>query len=205
MKKVIIIEDNIDVCHGYKMLINLTNEYKVINFYHNGDDALKNLFKDQPDIALVDIDLPGGMNGIELTLRIKSILPHIEIIIISIFENSEKVFDSLRAGASGYLTKNSNQIEIIEALNDVAKGGSPMSPAIARMVVESFKKNKNPFTDKELIVLNSLVSGKSYRAIGLAMDVSIDAVRFHIKNIYLKLQVSSKVDAISIAKKNNWV
>lgn len=205
-KKIILVEDNVDVCLGYKMLINMTKEYEVVNYYHTGDEALKNLNKDMPDIALVDIDLLGAMNGIELTRRIKATFSNIEIIIITIFENSERVFDSLSAGASGYLTKNANQLEVIDALDQIVKGGSPMSPAIARMVVGSFKKNNtNPFTDKELSVLDALVQGKSYKSIALSFDVSIDAVRFHIKNIYLKLQVNSKEDAITKAKKNNWV
>jgi DNA-binding NarL/FixJ family response regulator len=206
MKKIIIVEDNIDICVGYKMLINMTNLYEVVNYYHNGADALKNLAKDQPDIALVDIDLPGGMSGIEFTKRLKALFPKVEIIIITVFENSTKVFESLSAGATGYLTKNSNQLEVIEALNQIVKGGSPMSPAIARMVVGSFKKNEtNPFTDKELHVLEALVEGKSYKSIASSFEVSIDAIRFHIKNIYLKLQVNSKEDAINKARQNNWV
>lgn len=184
----------------------MTKQYEVVNYYHQADEALKNIWKDKPDIALVDIDLPGGMNGIEATRKLKSLLPKCEIIIITVFENSTKVFDSLSAGATGYLTKNSNQLEVIDALDQITRGGSPMSPTIARMVVGSFKRNNNnPFTDKELLVLEALVEGKSYRSISLGMDVSIDTIRFHIKNIYLKLQVNTKEDAISKAKVNNWV
>lgn len=206
MKKIILLEDNIDICIGYKMLINMTNKYEVVNYYHEAEIALKNLVIDLPDIALVDIDLPGEMNGIEATKKIKTLLPKCEIIIITVFENSSNVFDSLSAGASGYITKNSNQLEVIDALDQISNGGSPMSPAIARMVVSSFKKNNNnPFTDKELLVLEALVDGKSYRSISSFFDISIDAVRFHIKNIYLKLQVNTKEEAISKAKNNNWV
>ncbi len=206
MNKVILVEDNVDICTGYKMLIGMTNKYELVNFYHTGGEAIKNIYKDKPDFALVDIDLPGGMNGIEVTRRIKELNPKIEIIIITVFENSSKVFESLAAGASGYLTKNANQLEIIDALDQISVGGSPMSPSIARMVVGSFKKNNsNPFTEKELVVLEALVDGKSYKSIAAKHDISIDAVRFHIKNIYLKLQVNSKEDAINIAKENNWV
>ncbi len=206
MKKIILIEDNIDICVGYKMLINMTKQYEIVNYYHQADEALKNIWKDKPDIALIDIDLPGGMNGIEATQKLKMMMPSCEIIIITVFENSVKVFDSLSAGATGYLTKNSNQLEVIDALDQISNGGSPMSPAIARMVVGSFKKNNNnPFTEKELLVLEALVEGKSYRSIAQSFEVSIDAVRFHIKNIYLKLQVNTKEEAISKAKINNWV
>lgn len=206
MKRIIMVEDNVDICVGYKMLINMTNKFHVVNYYHNGGEALAALTLDNPDIALIDLDLPGGMNGIEVTKQVKAILPSCHIIIITVFENTTQVFESLRAGATGYLTKNSNQLEVIAALEQITNGGSPMSPAIARMVVNSFQRNtNNPFTDKELEVLEMLVDGKSYRSISQSMGVTIDTVRFHIKNIYLKLQVNTKEEAISMAKKNNWV
>lgn len=206
MIRIIMVEDNVDICMGYKMLINMTNKFRLVNYYHYGKDALTNLLLDNPDIALVDIDLPGGVNGIEVTKQIKTLVPSCQIIIITVFENTFQVFESLRAGASGYLTKNSNQLEVISALEQILEGGSPMSPAIARMVVNSFQKNTdNPFTEKELEVLGKLVDGKSYKSISQSMGVTIDAIRFHIKNIYLKLQVNSKEEAILMAKKNNWV
>lgn len=207
MKKVIIIEDNMDICLSYSMLINKTNNYKVINTYQSGETAILNLSIDAPDIALVDINLQGNMNGIEVTKQIKITFPKIEIVIITIYENSNLVFESLSKGASGYLIKNSNKNEIIEALDLIVKGGSPMSPSIARMIVESFKKNiiNNPFSEKENLVLDALVNGKSYKSIAEYLEISLDTVRYHIKNIYLKLQVKTKEEAISKAKTNNWI
>ncbi|TAG57262.1 MAG: DNA-binding response regulator [Cytophagales bacterium] len=207
MKKVIIIEDNMDICLSYSMLINKTSNYKVINTYQSGETAILNLSTDAPDIALVDINLQGNMNGIEVTKQIKITFPKIEIVIITIYENSNLVFESLSKGASGYLIKNSNKNEIIEALDLIIKGGSPMSPSIARMVVESFKKNiiNNPFSEKENLVLDALVNGKSYKSIAVYLEISLDTVRYHIKNIYLKLQVKTKEEAISKAKTNNWI
>lgn len=207
MKKVIIIEDNMDICLSYSMLINKTSNYKVINTYQSGETAILNLSTDAPDIALVDINLQGNMNGIEVTKQIKITFPKIEIVIITIYENSNLVFESLSKGASGYLIKNSNKNEIIEALDLIVKGGSPMSPSIARMVVESFKKNiiNNPFSEKENLVLDALVNGKSYKSIAEYLEISLDTVRYHIKNIYLKLQVKTKEEAISKAKTNNWI
>ena len=160
-KRVTIVEDNEAVREGYAMIINSLKNYYVINTYSNCEDALKSLRKDNPDIVLMDLELP-GMNGIDGTFEIKKILPNSEVIVNTIYENSDLVFDALCAGASGYLTKNSDNFELIDALDQVSMGGAPMSSKIARMVVKSFQKNpKSPLSARETQVLELVAQGKS--------------------------------------------
>ena len=201
VKNIIIIEDNVDIRCGFQLLINSTPQYYVSHVFESCEKAFEELASVQPDIVLMDIDLP-GINGIEGTKYIKSVLPKIEIVIITVFENSTRVFDALCAGASGYLTKNSSHIQLLDALDEVTKGGAPMSANIARMVIHSFHKqhNNNLLSDREMDVLKLLVEGKSYKTISDRLDISLSTVKFHIKNIYLKLQVTSKEDAIEKAK-----
>lgn len=197
-KKIIIIEDNPDVRIGFELLINSSENYRVIQMYDNCEDAIREIKNLNPDIILMDIDLP-NMSGIEGTAIIKSKYPNIEIIIITVFENSERVFGAMNAGASGYLTKNDGYQDMLNALDEVVKGGAPMSAKIARMVVNSFAKKtiNSPLSQQESKILLALAEGKSYKSIALQFSISLDTVKFHIKNIYIKLQVNNKEDAIS--------
>jgi len=203
---IVIVEDNQDIREGFKLLINSTSQYNVVETFDNCEQAIVALPKLNVDIVLMDIDLP-GMNGIEGTREIKNKFPHIEIVIITVFENSNRVFDALCAGATGYLTKNSSHLQLLSALEDVKAGGAPMSANIARMVAGSFHKNtsSSSLSKREVEVLALLVDGKSYKSIAMQLDVSLSTVKFHIKNIYIKLQVTTKEDAISIAKKEKYI
>ncbi|WP_044203313.1 response regulator transcription factor [Flammeovirga sp. OC4] len=205
-KKIIIVEDNQDVQEAFKLLIETkTNDYSVINTYDNCEDALSNLKTDLPEIVLMDIDLP-GMNGIEGTRQIRQTLPKTDILIISVHENSQYVFDALCAGATGYITKNSNHTQLLKALDEVSAGGAPMSTHIAKLVVKSFRReSESPLTGRETDVLNLLAEGKSYMDIADQISVSKDTVKFHIKNIYLKLQVSNKIEAVTKAKSEGFI
>lgn len=188
------------------MLINSNENYQVLQVFENCELAIENIKSLNPDIVLMDIDLP-GINGIEGTAIIKSLAPKTEILIITVFENSERVFGAMNAGASGYLTKNNGYQELIDALDELVKGGAPMSAKIARMVVQSFAKEKikNPLSNQESKVLIALSEGKSYKSIAMSLNISLDTVKFHIKNIYLKLQVNNKEDAIAEGKKNRFI
>lgn len=205
-KKIIIIEDNPDVRIGFELLINSSENYRVIQMYDNCEDAIREIKNLNPDIILMDIDLP-NMSGIEGTAIIKSKYPNIEIIIITVFENSERVFGAMNAGASGYLTKNDGYQDMLNALDEVVKGGAPMSAKIARMVVNSFAKKtiNSPLSQQESKILLALAEGKSYKSIALQFSISLDTVKFHIKNIYIKLQVNNKEDAISQGKLNKFI
>lgn len=200
-----IIEDNEVVKDGFELLINSMSDHKVISTYTNCEEAIKNIKNDQPDIILMDLELP-GMNGVEGIKHIKKIIPEVSIIVITVHENSELVFESLVAGASGYLTKSSNYNKVLDAIDEAMKGGSPMSSNIARMVVESFQRNQNsPLSPRETEVLELLAKGKSYSAIANDLFIHKETVKSHIKNIYYKLQVNSKADAIEKALKDKLI
>lgn len=202
---IVIIEDNKDVRQGFVLLINASDKYQVVGDYTDAESALEKLTEDVPNVILMDIDLP-GINGIEATRRAKQVLPHVNIIIITVFENSSRVYDALCAGATGYLTKNTNQIGLLNAIDEVIHGGAPMSANIARMIVESFQRNtQTPLSERETEVLIKLSDGKSYKSIAEQLEIGLTTVKFHIKNIYIKLQVNNKEDAITLAKKQRYI
>jgi DNA-binding NarL/FixJ family response regulator len=204
-KQIVIIEDNEDVRLGFQLLINSTPHYRVEAVFDSVEAAYEKVIQLKPDIILMDIDLP-GINGIEGTANIKQKLPKTDIVIITVFENSNRVFSALCSGATGYLTKNINHHELLDALDEVSRGGAPMSANIARMIVGSFARNNDtPLTEKEMNVLVELANGKSYKSIAVNLSVSIDTVKFHIKNIYSKLQVNNKEDAIGFARHKKWL
>ncbi|MFN1834369.1 response regulator [Balneola sp. MJW-20] len=154
-----------------------------------------------PDVILMDIQLP-GMSGIKGMEVIKSKYPEVEIIMLTVYHDSHKIFDSLKAGASGYLLKHTSLPEIKESIENLMKGGAPMSPQIARKVISHFndEPKKNPdsmLTNREQDIVNGLVDGLSYKMIADRYDISIDTVRAHIRNIYKKLHVNSKAEVIA--------
>ncbi|MEM6840964.1 MAG: response regulator transcription factor [Bacteroidota bacterium] len=203
--KITIVEDNDVVRDGFALLISSVSQHRVVNTYESCEDAIKNLFHDRPEIILMDLELP-GMHGVEGIRKIKKMLPDVNILVISVHTNSELVFQALCAGASGYITKNAGHSKILDAITEVKKGGAPMSSQIARMVVQSFQKNTNsPLTSRETEVLELLAKGKSYSAIANDLFVHKETIKSHIKNIYGKLQVNSKADAIEKAIKQRLI
>jgi len=205
MHKVVIVEDNVPLSDAFKEIINDSEDFKVVDAYTSCEDAIKYLKQDQPNIILMDIELP-GMSGVEGTKTIKSLSPDVIIIVVTVYENSEVVFDALCAGASGYLTKNISSSRLIEAMKEAILGGAPMSIRIARMVVQSFRKATNSnLSDREIEVLKLLASGKSYQSIGDELFISRNTIKFHIKNIYEKLQVQNKEQAIKKANQDKII
>ena len=205
-KRIIIIEDNIDIREGFAVVLNNTDEYEVVNQYSHCETALKRLPADEPDVVLMDIELPGGINGIEGTALIRKQLPQCIVIIITVYEDTEKVFRSLCAGAGGYIVKNSNTEDIVRNITEAFAGGAPMSLSIAKMVVQSFQQKKeSPLSVREAEVLTAVAQGKSYTKIATELFVSKETVRSHIKNIYEKLAVNSKAEALKIASGNKWI
>ena len=158
----------------------------------------------RPDLVLTDIGLP-GMNGIDGMKRIKAQWPDTDIIMLTVFKDNDKIFKSICAGATGYLLKDTPLPEIKKAIIEINKGGSYMTPSIARRVMEYFspvkKEYDEPLTQKEKQIIMALTEGLSYKLIGDKLLITIDTVRFHIKNIYRKLQVNSKTEVISKALK----
>ena len=163
--KVIIVEDDNLIREGFALMIKSTPGFKIVNTYGMCETALEGLLRDNPDVVLMDIELP-GMNGIEGISRIKKMKPDINIIVITVYDNDELVFKALCAGASGYLTKNTPPSRLLDSIKEVYEGGAPMSTNIARMVVKSFQKNtSSPLSPRETEVLELLSKGKSYHVI----------------------------------------
>ncbi|MTI23201.1 response regulator transcription factor [Fulvivirga sp. RKSG066] len=203
--RVVIVEDNDAVREGFSLIINSVSKYYVVNGYDNAEDAIKNLKKDKPEIILMDLELP-GMNGIDAIAAIKKMNPNIDLIVNTIYENSELVFQALCAGAAGYITKNTSHSELLDAIDEVINGGAPMSSKIAKMVVSSFQKNPNsPLSNRETEVLELLSQGKSYSMIAQELFITKETAKSHIKNIYSKLQVNSKSEAIAKATKEKLI
>ena len=204
-KRIIIVEDDAIIRNAFVTLIQQNGDYTVANAYDNAEAAIKNLNNDTPDICLMDIELP-GMNGIEAIPKIKAIMPSTQVVVVTVYENDELVFKALCEGASGYLTKNMPPQKLIESLKELENGGAPMSTNIARLVVSSFHKNRqSPLTARELEVLELLASGKSYSTIADQLFVDKETIKSHIKNIYLKLEVHSKAEAIEKARKSKYI
>lgn len=201
-----IIEDDDELREGLKVLIAGTSDFTCVGAYADCETAIQNLENDLPDVMLMDIELP-GMSGVEGVKVIKKELPDTEIIMLTIHEDNKSVFDSLRNGASGYLVKNVEPAELINAIKEVYEGGSPMSMQVARMVTSSFHKKPPPYplSKREREVLEKLCVGKSYQAIANELFIAKSTVKFHIKNIYRLLHVANKGAAIARAKDDRIV
>lgn len=184
---------------------------RVVGSFADGADVEKRVSETNPALILMDIDMP-VMNGIDATTRIKTVFPEQLILILTVFEENEKVFDAIKAGADGYLLKSTPPHEIVQAMFDTVAGGSPMTPVIARKIIQVFARGAiratqtpNELTEKEKQVLQALVEGSSYKMIALQLGISLDTVRFHIRNIYTKLHVNSATEAVALAIRNRLV
>ena len=204
MIKITIIEDDKDIRESLSILLNGIQDFTCISTYINCEAALKNIEMDEPDVILMDINLP-GLSGIECTKVIKEKLPKTEVIMLTISDNDRDVFNSLCAGACGFLKKNTPPIRLIEAIKEAVNGGAPMSMEIARLVVGSFRKETqvSTLTSRETEILKKLCEGSSYKKIGEELFIDLNTVKFHIRNIYRKLEVHSKGEAIAKAMKEN--
>ena len=198
-KRVLIVEDDQEIRNSFSLIVNSSQNFSVINAYGSCEDAIKHLHTDRPDYVLMDIELP-GINGIKGTRIIKDKYPNVEIVMVTVYEDSDLVFEALKAGASGYITKSANYLELLSALEEILKGGAPMSSKIARMVIDNFHVNPNsPLTKRETEILQLISEGKTYTQISEELFISKETAKTHIKNIYSKLQVNSKSEAIAKA------
>ena len=203
--RIVIVEDDDLIRESFVTLLNENEQFIVTADYDNCEEAIKRLAMDEPDIVLMDIGLP-GISGVEGTKRIKRARPKVDILTVTVHDEDEIVFNSLCAGASGYLTKNVTPKRLIEAINEVKQGGAPMSTNIARLVIRSFQKSTvSPLTPRETEVLQHLARGKSYTMIADKLYINKETVRTHIKNIYKKLNVNSKAAAIEKATKDRLI
>jgi DNA-binding NarL/FixJ family response regulator len=200
--KVSIIEDDDWIRENLAAQIGHTNGFLCLGTYPSGEDALTQIPRNVPDVVLMDINLP-KMNGIECVRKLKALIPSAQIMMLTVYEDSDKIFDSLLAGASGYLLKRTPQSEIMDAIAEVHRGNSPMSGHIARKVVQYFnlrgsaEKAMEKLSKREREVLNHLAQGIAYKEIADVLSLSIDTVRMHIKGIYGKLHVHSRGEAVA--------
>jgi DNA-binding NarL/FixJ family response regulator len=201
MIKVSIVEDDARLRETMARYFAGQSGFKCLCTYPDAESALAGIPQNPPDVVLMDINLP-GIDGIECVSRLRSSLPDLKIIMLTVFEDSERVFNSLSAGAFGYLVKSNRPAKILQAIRDVFEGGSPMSGHIARMVVQSFEKRGNPtdetasLTPRELEVLQGLSRGQPYKLIAGELGISLSTVRTYIQRIYEKLHVHSQTEAV---------
>ncbi len=205
-KRVLIVEDDKEIRNSFVVIVNSSSQFSVANGYGSCEEAIKHLNNDKPDIVLMDIELPGGMNGIKGAKIIKDKWPTADIIMVTVYEDSDMVFEALKSGASGYITKSAGYRELLAALEEISKGGAPMSSKIARMVIDNFHVNPNsPLTKRETEILQLISEGKTYTQISEQLFISKETSKTHIKNIYAKLQVNCKSEAIAKANSEKLI
>lgn len=194
--RIVIVEDDEIFREAFGLLVNSSSHYKVVNTYDSSEDAIANLSIDNPSLIVMDIQLP-KMNGIEATKVIKSLNPSINVLIISANKDRNAALEAFSAGAVGFLTKDAEYIDFMQAIKEVGEGGAPMSKSVSRFVVESFHSNfESPLTEREAQVLQLLSQGKTYKLIAGQLFIHPETVKSHLKNIYSKLNVHNKADAI---------
>lgn len=199
--KVSIVEDDERVRDSLAGVLDASQEFRCLKTYPNGEDALKRIPAEKPDILLMDIQLP-KMSGIECVARIKEQIPDLPVVMLTVFEDSEKVFKALAAGACGYLVKRTPSSDLLGALRQVHGGGAPMTARIARMVVQSFqrmgasKRETENLTPREREILDLLAQGDLCKEIAEKLNLSLRTVHTHLKNIYEKLHVRSRTQAV---------
>lgn len=208
--KVVIVEDNQIISQSLASFINRANDFECLATFYDCETMLPKIKEFNPDILLMDIKLP-GMSGIEGVKKVKEILPELIILMLTIHEENEYIFDALCAGACGYLVKKTHPERLLEAIQEAYEGGAPMSSHIARKVISFFQNTKkitadaNLLSERELQVLKELVKGKTHYAIAAGLNISKDTVSFHIKRIYKKLHVHSQAAAVAEAIKKGYI
>ncbi len=196
--KVTITDDKRDIRDGVEIMLNQAEDITCIGSFEDGKSSIEGNAALRPDIALMDIGLP-DLSGIECVRTLKQMVPDMDFIMLTVKTDDESVFKSLKAGACGYLTKNLFQSRLLNAIREAKAGGAPMSSSIARLVVNSFNSITNPdydLTEREREVLTLLCQGKSYKVIAETLFISSNTVNYHLKNIYAKLHVNSKAEAM---------
>lgn len=196
-----IVEDNSEIRRNLARFIGEVPGFRITSLCSTGEEALKIIPNQPPDIVLMDIQLP-GINGIDCTTALKQKLPKLRVMMLTVYEDSDAIFDALKAGASGYLLKRSAPDRLIEAIKELHQGGSPMTSEIARKVIDSFHNAKpathpqDRLTHREEEVLQLLAKGYSAKEIGAKLNLSYETIRVHLKRVYEKLHVHSRTEAV---------
>ena len=212
--RIAIFDDNKNIRESIAMLLKTVKEFEVVGSFSHVLDCVDDVKSCQPDVVLMDIEMP-GMTGIEAVKAIKKEYPQIQILMQTVFEDDDRVFDSICAGASGYILKNFLNVKLIDSIRELQYGGSPMSPSIARKVLtkmqqipDAVKPEAAPdyhLTSREKEVLACIVNGLAYKMIADQLHISYETVRSHVKKIYEKLHVASLTEAVSKAMKERIV
>jgi DNA-binding NarL/FixJ family response regulator len=208
--RVVLVEDLREVREGLSALINGTGGFRCVGAYYSMESALDGISNEVPDVILTDIGLP-GMSGIRGTEILHERYPQVPILALTVYDNDDKVFQALCAGASGYLLKNTAPARLLESIREAADGGAPMSPEVARRVIKLFREFRPPesasyhLTRQETELLKLLIEGHYKKTAARAMGISTNTVSFHLKNIYAKLQVHSKTEAVAKALRERLV
>lgn len=208
--KVVIIEDKRQIRDGLAALINGTEGYRCTGTFDSMEEALTKINSQNADLVLVDIGLP-GMSGIEGMRLFKKNHPNLLLLVLSVYEDDDRIFEALCAGASGYLLKKTSPARLLEGLRDAVNGGAPMSPEVARRVITIFREIRPPenaqyqLTPHETRLLKLLVEGHNYKTAAAELGVSVNTISFHLKHIYEKLQVHSKSEAVAKALRNRLI
>ena len=200
--RVSIVEDNARVRSGLERLLTVSPGFECVSVHPTAESAIAALPMEKPDVVLMDINLP-GMSGVDCVRQLKPVLPQTQVVMLTVYENTDLIFKALSAGASGYMLKQTPPADLLAAVRDVHKGGSPMSSHIARKVVASFQRSDSSakelesLTAREQEVLDYLAKGFLYKEIADAMSISYDTVHTHIRKSYEKLHVRSRTEAVA--------
>lgn len=192
MIKVVVVEDNDTIREGLKILIDGTDGFSCVGVYSSYESMIKELELLIPDILLMDIGLP-GINGIEGIKQVKTLLPDLTILVLTIYEENDLLFEALCAGASGYLVKMTPPAKFLETIQDAFNGGSSMNAKIAMSIIEKFKSRGDILTSEEKEILSELVAGSNFKAITDSMQISPESLKFHLRDIYKKLHFNSQL------------
>lgn len=211
--KVAIFEDNPLLRDSLFQLINGSEGFVCTGAFPDCTDLMRKVESANPDVILMDIDLPGGMNGIEAVGKINQTHPGIMVIMQTVFNDNERIFQSITAGASGYILKNTSPVRILESIREAATGGAPMTPSIAHKILEVFRgkrtampaNDQSQLNDRQKEILECIFNGMSYKLIAEKLFISVDTVRYHVKNIYEILHVHSRDELISKVKGKSFL
>jgi DNA-binding NarL/FixJ family response regulator len=199
--RIALVEDDNDLRASMVSLLKRTSWIRVVADYADAKSALADIVPRKPDVVLMDVNMP-EMSGVECVTHLKTLLPEVHILMLTVHDDNDSLFNSILAGADGYLLKDTVPSRLLSAIREVHSGGSPMTPQIARRIVQRFRKNDpapmnmDNLTPRELEVLKQLALGNQYKTISANLDISVDGIRFHIRGIYKKLHVHSRTEAV---------
>lgn len=208
--RVAIVEDQPDIREGLAALIGGTPGFQCTASFHSMEEALASIHQRQPHVALIDLGLP-GMSGIDGIRALKLRFPQLLVLVLTVYDDDERIFDAMCAGACGYLLKKTAPARLLESIREVVEGGAPMSPEVARRVIDLFREIRPPtraeyhLTPHEMRLLKLLVDGHNYKSAAAELHVSVNTISFHMRRVYEKLQVHSKSEAVSKALRQGLI